>query len=275
MEVKNLQSWEEFENELHNLGLLKNRDGSLTGIVFRGQSDAKWKLKTTLERYVEPIGGLDKLHVLAYYNMIAKLKPRIESLTTRRWELLEGNEFMDKLRYPNTWTSQFLGLEYMIYLRHYGYPSPLLDWSQSPYVAAYFGFRDVTSYAESIAIYANTTISDNNTSETVIGAQMEMLGWDIKTDRRHFLQQSLYSICTIQRESSRYYCNHEEVLYSAKPNHYKLWKFILPSAERKRALKILDTYNINSYSLFQSEESILETALMRDYIGDTDNYYPG
>ena len=42
-------------------------------------------------------------------------------------------------------------------------------------------------------------------------------------------------------------------------------KYILPVSERVTALHSLDAYNINSYSLFGTEESLLETLFLRDY----------
>ena len=45
-------------------------------------------------------------------------------------------------------------VECMVYLRQYGFPSPLLDWSKSSYIAAYFAFSDYQRDAKSVAIFA-------------------------------------------------------------------------------------------------------------------------
>jgi hypothetical protein len=44
-----------------------------------------------------------------------------------------------------------------------------------------------------------------------------------------------------------------------------LWKFNIPSTERLKVLRLLnDDYNINAFSLFGSEESLMETMALRE-----------
>ncbi len=43
-----------------------------------------------------------------------------------------------------------------------------------------------------------------------------------------------------------------------------VWKFTLPAAERLKVLKRLDEYNLNAYSLFPTEDALLETVALRE-----------
>lgn len=58
---------------------------------------------------------------------------------------------------------------------------------------------------------------------------------------------------------------HEETIASdeGKPPS-RLWKFNLPSKERFKVLGQLDDMNLNAYSLFGSEESLMDTIALRE-----------
>jgi hypothetical protein len=42
-----------------------------------------------------------------------------------------------------------------------------------------------------------------------------------------------------------------------------LWKMILPAAERQKALRYFDKFNLNEFTLFDSEEGLLEMLATR------------
>jgi hypothetical protein len=41
------------------------------------------------------------------------------------------------------------------------------------------------------------------------------------------------------------------------------WKFNIPYSERIKVLKLLERYNLNAFSLFGSEESLMETMALK------------
>ena len=83
------------------------------------------------------------------------------------------------------------------------------------------------------------------------------------THRRHFLQQSDYTLCVIFRN---FWCfaNHEDVFGRDDTRQDLLWKFNIPWTERLKVLSLLDAYNLNAFSLFDSEEALKETMALRE-----------
>lgn len=154
---------------------------------------------------------------------------------------------------------------YMAYLRHHSFPSPLLDWTRSPYVAAYFAFRN--SKDGRVAIYLYSERPDNIKSFSNDRPQIKLWGPYMKTHPRHFLQQSTYTICMQFLDTGWHFSSHESVFSCvprpASSNQDLLWKFTLPCAERVKVLEILDRYNLNAFSLFDSEEALMETLAFR------------
>jgi len=131
MKLINLSNWEEFDPTLKSLA-----DGlseTSSPLIFRGQSNSAWRLETTLER-----AGENGMPVNSYFRLVTgAVLPAVETFTGNNWGLSEvgfakcdihsfGSEEWMKI-YP-----------YLVYLRHHGFPSPLLDWSHSPYIAAFF-----------------------------------------------------------------------------------------------------------------------------------------
>ncbi len=151
----------------------------------------------------------------------------------------------------------------MSYLRHHRFPSPLLDWTVTPYVAAYFAFADACDL-ETVAIYAYLERPENTKAWSSDETQIHVFGPYVHTHRRHFLQQSRYTLCVkFDAQQGWSFAPHESVFARGSERQDLLYKFIIPARERMKVLKILDTYNLNAFSLLDSEEALLKTMALR------------
>jgi hypothetical protein len=61
-------------------------------------------------------------------------------------------------------------------------------------------------------------------------------------------------------------CSTEPHLGTDHERQDLLWKFNLSANERTKVLHSLDIYNLNSYSLFGTEESLMETMAQREIL---------
>jgi hypothetical protein len=126
LEEIDVNSWEEFEDMLEKLRLeSKSADGAESELWFRGQENSCWPLTTTLER--NPQGGV---LFKVYYRLIHRVKPQIESFTGNEWPIPEYPEVAHGVQdfdYFGLNLAGWPGYAYMAYLRHHGFPSPLLD----------------------------------------------------------------------------------------------------------------------------------------------------
>ena len=270
LEVIELSSWSEFENIIKKQ-IGKELDHIQSGPFFyRGQPDATWHLETTLERYFGP-----NFAVSSYYSEIKTIQHRIETFTDNNWDLPASFKYHNQLKSGENILNKTL-IDYLQYLRHFGYPSPLLDWSYSPYVAAYFAFRELASKAKSIAIHEFFAVSELGENPYYIKSSKEntpavicpIRGSSQRT-KRHHLQQSAYTYC-IKKINGRYcYVSHEDpdILPTEETERSGEWvvKYIIPASERLNALRSLEAYNINAYSLLGTEDSLLETLSLQTY----------
>lgn len=93
------------------------------------------------------------------------------------------------------------------------------------------------------------------------------------TDQRHFLQQSDYTVCCKRQNNEWIYASHRESMNSHPENPDPFVQYRLPSSERERVLKLLlDTYNLNELSLFDSEESSMGTLAIGELIFSRHKY---
>jgi hypothetical protein len=90
----------------------------------------------------------------------------------------------------------------------------------------------------------------------------------IKVHRRHVIQQSEYTMCLIFNADREWrFAKHEDVksgeIIDSTKWDMRFSKINIPSSERRKVLTLLDEHNINAFSLFRSEESLMETLRVR------------
>lgn len=260
LDVKELDSWDSFEQEVDQLfDTVKKRrsetDIKVSDPLFRGHADASWRLETTLERCSN-----NEYTVRNYFEIMRSIRPEAQSFTGKRWDFdPDCAQFADGHRPLEEY-------EFMIYLRHHGFPSPLLDWTRSPYVAAFFAFQpNVMSANNRVAIYSYVEHWGYGKSGSLYS--VGTVGGYVTTDRRHHIQQCEYTYATRKIEDGRAYCNHETALEEPRVIIQDvLTKYLLPRTERPRVLAKLDLMTINSYALFGDERGLMEHLAYREIL---------
>ena len=258
-----VESWEAFEVELAKLREVRTAIRMKSAhrpspFLFRGERDETWNLETTLERRSKK-----EWSIAEYFRLTTVAKPMIETFTARRWEMPDYLDLRTWAReYDNLKLSQFPGYDYLAFLRHHGFPSPLLDWTASPFVAAYFAFARASEGR--VAIYAYMEYAGSGKFRSSERPQIVSFGPNVRSHSRHFLQQSQYTICAQYRENEWWYAPHERVFQFESVNQDRLWKFTVPALERVTVLRRLDAFNLNEFSLFQTDEALLEMIATRE-----------
>lgn len=208
--------------------------------VFRGQRCATWQLTPTFDRVYRHL--------------------RLEDRPSLAQKLLDYfREYLDEFQPSTTETRPLTeSVQLMALAQHYGLPTRLLDWSRSPYVAAFFAFSDllVTGPGDDdshVAVWAL------DTSSRIWGADcgVSLVNVPRHTDERIRNQGGLFTLSTVAVSSLE---DHHE---SMDPKDPALVRFVLPQSEAQTAMEDLHMMAIHHARLFPGFEGCVQAAQCR------------
>ena len=224
-------SWSEFDARLRGYFALQPQGRDQ--FVFRGQADARWPLKTTLDRYTERFGIPDRVE--AGVNLLDVFQLESAGLTDAGHGLLH------------------------LLARHHGLPSTIMDWTRSPYIAAFFAYRDARHDGPGrpgdVAVWClNLARAGQYFRDDVVPIDDSAAVREIP---RAIEQRSVFIDVRFPFD------------WNALPQEI-LTCFTIPAGERRFALSQLESMGINERGLFRSLEGAAEVAAwrVRDMLGD-------
>ena len=262
-EVRVIQcTWDEFTKQVRGFGLHH---------YFRGQRDISWRLESPSDRRLREIRDwVDKKPEERQKEFVTA---RLLNFGEVRHETLEsfknyaiGSHGVDASQLRDHWDWWALG-------RHHGLLTPFLDWTKSPYVAAFFAFLDFADHTNpgfrSVGLYGRAF---NNSQESFVAVWA--LSRDSEVEERNkdlrFIEDRTDKAYRQRAQSGLFTClmhnTHFDVVeyFKSEGLASRLTRFEIRSQDVVTALADLDLMNINCATMFPD----LDGAAMRANQGD-------
>lgn len=236
-------SWSEYK-------AIAGRDIELNGaVIYRGQRLSSWGLVSSVHR-TALVSSIPELKGYADY-MLPRVHDALEAWVGRSWDLKNA-----------------LGLaEFLAFVQHNGFPTPLLDWTESPYIAAYFAFEGINHFnpqTEGVAVFAFNQAAWSATLKQVYDfadftPHVSILRPRLVGNHKLALQQGCFTVTNVPDIEQHIRLNENE-------QRKFLTKYELDVRERPKVIRELSLMGISAIQLMPSVESVCKKAV-EDLIG--------
>lgn len=214
-------SWKNFKD------IVGNSIESGKKFYFRGQADSSWRLKTTYHRSSEGKG-------IEMKNYLTEI-------------MYDVNYQVSSFDKPVDLSNSVEFGSFLAKLQHHGFPTPLLDWSLSPYIAAYFAFKGVVSSpssTDSVSVFImdiGQWMTDLKPINDLLGSESFLCDFVPYATGNPRMSRQM-GVTTITNVSDL-----QDFIMSK--GQY-LWKYDMPVSERNVVMRELDLMGINDRTMF-------------------------
>lgn len=228
------ESWEYFKST--SIPVLCDKGPFTRGVyLFRGHGSATWSLMSSFDRAY--VGKSRKQKVKMADELVGIFRKEAEGLDVDRsiWE--------DKVAR-------------LALAQHFGVPTRLLDWTESPYIAAFFAFAGIAlnpNREAHVAVWCLNTKSEIWSPETGV----EVIELPAYGNDRLRSQLGKFTLLKAPFDSL------EEYVQKFEEDDGALTQFLIPSSHALVALADLDVMGINYPRLFSGLDGCAKAASLR------------
>lgn len=219
-----INNWEEF---VEQIGFLGTREW-----IFRGQGNSQWEIESSITRTIKYIVGLLKLND-------KEKQDKISSIERQALDIFKSQIHL----YIENIPSNLENLELISIMQHYGTPTRLVDWTYSPFIAAFFA----------------TEATNNDCAIYALNAKKIKELTDSKVIRSFNPQKDIRSI----KYKTLIFENNIEPFFIMYEPSYKNERiarqqglFLVPSTVEPSIDRILEYYNVNSGMINNDDSAI-------------------
>jgi hypothetical protein len=219
----------------------------------RGHANESWTLQTSFHREANRYG----ITLPQYLDtVIPEIHFHISAICNEIIDLRKEEEF-----------GAFLAL-----IQHHGFPTPLLDWTLSPYIATYFAFKEVNDQlpaSEHVKVYIFDYIEWTRTFHQPLNLRDMVISYVsvirpyVRFNPRIISQQSAFTVTNVD-DMEAYILERSN---EGKKNF--LYTALLSVKEKPHVLRELNLMGINEMTLFPSIDGVCRALKSQFFSADT------